>query len=84
MIADKYNSTAMLTTIDNPYDPFTDFEEWWLFDTTKGYNSCAYLDRIAKVNNAMSEEEANAAISDAIDEIIELNPLNIYKKVWPK
>lgn len=84
MIADKYNSTAMLTTVDNPYDPFTDFEEWWLFDTTKGYNSCAYLDRIAKVNNAMSEEEANAAISDAIDEIIELNPLNIYKKVWPK
>lgn len=84
MADNKYNNTAMLTTIDNPYDPYTDFREWWLYDTIKGYNSCAYLDRIAKVNDSMSEEEANAAISDAIDEIIELNPLNIYKKVWPK
>ena len=37
---------CMLTTIDNPYNPFTQFSKWFMFDTEKGYNSCGYLDRI--------------------------------------
>ena len=27
---------AMLTTSDNPYDPFTQFDEWYAFDERKG------------------------------------------------
>lgn len=42
---------AYLTTVDNPYNPKTQFEEWFLFDVEKGYNSCGYLDRIAKHQN---------------------------------
>ena len=47
----------MITTFDNPYDPFTQFNHWFLFDTEKGYNTCAYLDRVAKVSEEFSDEE---------------------------
>ena len=70
-----------LTTFDNPFDPFDDFTSWFLYDTEKGYNTCGYLDRIANVTDDMSQKEASKEIERAIDEIIELNPLNIYKKV---
>ena len=37
-----------LTTFDNPFNPFDQFDDWYLFDVEKGYCSCGYLDRIAK------------------------------------
>ena len=70
-----------LTTFDNPYDPFDDFTSWLLFDNEQGYNTCGYLDRIANVTDDMSQKEASQEIERAIDEIIQYNPLNIYKKV---
>lgn len=73
-----------LTTFDNPFDPFDDFTSWLMFDVAKGYNTCGYLDRIANVTDDMSQKEASKEIERAIDEIIELNPLNIYKKVERK
>lgn len=70
-----------LTTIDNPYDVFEEFNQWFLFDIEKGYNSCGYLDRIAKTTDEMTEQEENAEIERAIDEIIKYDFMNIYKKV---
>lgn len=70
-----------LTTFDNPYDPFDDFTSWYMYDVEQGYNTCGYLDRIANVTDDMSQKEANKEIERAIDEIIAINPLNIYKKV---
>lgn len=70
-----------LTTLDNPYDPFEDFTSWFMYDVEKGYNTCGYLDRVSNVTEDMSQNEASKEIERAIDEIIELNPLNIYKKV---
>ena len=70
-----------LTTIDNPFNPFEDFDQWFLFDTSKGYNSCAYLGRIARTSSQLTDEENAAEIERAIDEIIALDPMNVYKKV---
>ena len=72
---------VMLTTIDNPFDPFEQFTSWLLFDKEKGYNTCEYLARIAKVSDQLSDKENDDEIERAIDEIILYNPLNIYKKV---
>lgn len=72
---------SMLTTIDNPYDPFKEFDDWYNFDESKGYHSCSYLARIAKVSDELPEAEEEKAIETAIDEIIKLNVLGIYKKV---
>ena len=72
---------AMITTVDNPYDPFEQFTSWFLFDTEKGYNTCAYLGRIARTSDQLSEEENNKETERAIDEIIKYDFMNIYKKV---
>lgn len=71
----------MLTTIDNPFDPFKDFHRWFMFDMEKGYNTCAYLARIVKTSEQLSDYENELQIERAIDEIIEHDFLGIYKKV---
>ena len=72
---------VMLTTIDNPFNPFTQFDQWKAFDESKGYYSCAYLARIVKTSDELSEEDEALAIEQAIDEIVRLNILGIYRKV---
>ena len=75
------SNECRLTTIDNPFDPFTQFDDWFLFDTEKGYNSCSRLDRVTNLSDEMSEVEVNEEIERAIDEIIKYDFLNVYKKV---
>ena len=73
-----------LTTNDNPYEPFEQFESWLLFDSEKGYNSCGYLDRVSHTSDELSDKENEQEIERAIDEIIKYDFLNIYKKVKEK
>ena len=70
-----------LTTVDNPFNPFTQFLSWLMFDMEKGYNSCALLARIAQTSDLLSDEENNEEIERAIDEIIKNDFTNTYKKV---
>ena len=71
----------MLTTIDNPYDPFDNFSSWYMYDVESGYNSCAYLARIAKTSDQFTDVENDEEIERAIDEIIQYDFRNIYVKV---
>ena len=74
-------SECRLTTIDNPYDPFTQFNSWFMFDIEKGYNTCGYLGRIARTSDQFTDEENDEEIERAIDEIIKYDFMNIYRKV---
>ena len=74
-------STCMLTTIDNPFDPFEQFTSWLLFDKEKGYNSSERLMRIANISDDMTQKEVDEEIERAIDEIIKYDFMNIYVKV---
>lgn len=76
------DNEVFLTTFDNPYNPFTQFDEWLMFDIEKGYYTCNYLDRITRIEDDMTQKEEDAEIERAIDEIILYNPFNIYKKVY--
>jgi len=69
-----------LTTVDNPYNPFDDFEKWFMFDNIKGYGTCSYLARIARTSDALTPQENEQALETAIDEIIRLDALNMYRK----
>ena len=75
------SNDVMLTTYDNPFNPFEQFSSWFLFDVEKGYNTCSYLARIAKLSDEMSQQEEDEEVERAIDEIIKYDFMNIYKKV---
>lgn len=70
-----------LTTIDNPFNPFTDFEQWYAFDESNGYHSSEYLARIAKNSDNLSDEENEALNEEAIDEIVKFNLSGKHIKV---
>jgi hypothetical protein len=72
---------SMLTTTDNPFNPFTQFDDWYAYDTNQGYYTLSYLARIVKTSDELSEADEDIAIESAIDEIVALNILGIYKKV---
>ncbi len=74
-----------LTTIDNPYSPFSRFDSWYDFDTEKGYDCCGYIDRVLTLNNVqtsyLNEEEESKKIEEAIDQIVRDDPTGLYAKV---
>ena len=72
---------CMLSTNDNPFNPFKDFKNWLLFDVEKNYNSNEYLARIARTSEEFSDYENDLEIEKAIDEIIKYDFRNIYIKV---
>lgn len=75
------SNECMLTTFDNPFDPFEQFTLWFLFDVEKGYNTCSRLGRIAQISDELSEKETNEEVERAVDMIIEHDFMNIYKKI---
>lgn len=71
----------MLTTVDNPFDPFTQYDSWLNYDTTCGYFTPGFLARIAITSDDLSDADQRSAINAAIDEIVSQNVLGLYKKV---
>ena len=72
---------VMLTTIDNPFNPFDDFDNWLMFDREKDHKCCELLARNANISDEMSQFEIDEEVERAIDEIIKHDPLDIYQKV---
>lgn len=71
----------MLTTVDNPYDPFTEWDDWYLFDSIAGYHTPSFLGRIVRESPDMSEADQVLAVQDAIEEIVRENVSGLYRKV---
>ena len=74
-------ASHMLTTVDNPFDPFTQYSEWSAYDEGHGYYSASLLARIAVTSDELSEADQSLAIEQAIDEIVEENVLGLHRKV---
>lgn len=70
-----------ITTIDNPWDPIDNFDEWFAYDNSMGYGTCSYLARVAHTLDSLPDEVNDAEVERAIDEIIANDFMNIYKKV---
>jgi len=69
-----------LTTVDNPYNPFNNFRDWFNFDESHGYHSCSIVARLAPYSNDYLPSEQNAIIEAAIDRFIEADPIGLYMK----
>ena len=71
----------MLSTSDNPFNPFTQFDEWYSFDEGKGYCSSEYLARVMEDTTDYPEEERILAQNIAIEDILQYNLTGNYIKV---
>ncbi len=71
----------MLTTVDNPFNPFTHYDEWYTWDESHGYHSSSLLARVVVSSDDLSEADQSAAIEEAIGEIVEQNLSGVHRKV---
>lgn len=71
----------MLTTLDNPWNPWSHFDEWYAYDEQAGYHTSSLLARVTITSLELSEADQDLALEYAIDEICQENVLGIYRKV---
>lgn len=64
---------CMLSTSDNPYNPFTDFLKWYMFDIQHGYDTCGYLARVCEYTDDISDREERLSLNDAIEDALRYN-----------
>ena len=67
------DSDVMLTTVDNPWNPFTNYDEWYAYDNAKGYATPSLLARVANVSLDLSDPDFQFAVRQAMNEIVNLN-----------
>lgn len=72
---------SMLSTIDNPFNPFDDYEAWLAYDLALGYDTSGFLGRIATLSDDLSDSDQVMALESAIDEIVRENVTGTYIKV---
>lgn len=61
-----------LTSVDNPFDPFTDFDNWYRFDTEKGYYTAGLVARFTDANpDELSDADYNSEVEQAVDRALE-------------
>lgn len=70
-----------ISTDDNPFDPFNDFNRWYNFDVEHGYHSCALLARVSATSNELPQSDQDRAVEAAIDTIVQLNLSGHHIKV---
>jgi hypothetical protein len=61
---------TMLTTFDNPFDPFDEFDPWLMYDIELGWNTCGLLARVARHSDEFSTIEDKLETERAIDAIV--------------
>lgn len=71
----------MLTTVDNPFDPWTQWDEWFAYDMNSGYNTPGLLARVARSSSELSDADQHHAIQSAIEEIVRENLSGVHRKV---
>ena len=68
-----------VTTVDNPFDPFTQWDRWYRYDMNMGYNTCGRLANMAAISNDLSDAEIQDCIDAAIQDLIKFyEPFEIY------
>lgn len=72
----------MLTTSDNPYNPWTDYEQWLVYDAQAGYNMPGYVARI--YNEKLPESSIEFDNDDVyLAAMLEVLEQNIYGNIIP-
>ncbi len=71
----------LLTTVDNPYHPIDQYDEWRQFDMERGYYTEQRLAKVVSISYSLTDLENQRNINAAIDDFIRLDELNIWKRL---
>jgi hypothetical protein len=81
-MSEQSTKQSMLTTSDNPWNPFTHWDEWYAFDLAHGYDTCGLVARVVKSSTELSDEDQDEAIDLAFSEILTENLNSLYVIVY--
>lgn len=70
-----------LTTLDNPFDPFTNFENWNRFDEDHGYFTLSKICRVKNGDDELDDEREQEYLEEAIDTLLSFNLYGNWRKV---
>ena len=79
---EDHGQEVMLTTIDNPFDPFTQWDSWLRFDRDSGYYTNEYLARVSGTSELLSSNQNSSAILEAMEDIVQNNPTKMWVLVF--
>jgi hypothetical protein len=74
-------SDHLLSTSDNPFNPWTQWDEWLAHDMREQHHTLPYLARIIVSSDELSEADQDLAYDNAVSEILEENINGLYIKV---
>ena len=79
------NHLCMLTTIDNPFDPYDEsqWNDWLAFDQRNGYYCNELVAREIISSESLSDLDIAIAQEEAINRIVSLNVSGKFKKLLP-
>lgn len=69
---------CMLTTVDNPFDPFENFTEWYKIDMQFQYNTCALVARLVPDSENLPQPYMEQIKEEILTNWCRMNPLT-YK-----
>ena len=72
------NNEILLTTTDNPINPFTDWDAWYAEDLRLGHDTCGRISRAYVDTDDMSDLDNAIEYSRVIREIFSLDADNLY------
>ena len=72
----------MITTIDNPWNPFTHYHEWLDHDMRHGYNTDQWLYILSRSSNDLPMEEQDEQIDVGAQRLLELDPYGLHVKLY--
>ena len=79
-------NVCMLSSYDNPFDPFNpnEFKQFMFFEKDKGFDPCSIVARLANITDDMSDEEIDMETERAIDAFIAADFSNNFIKKTKK
>ena len=75
----------MLTTIDNPHNPKTEYDKWKRWDEDNDYNTESYIARLLDMEDEFDVEDdvkLNTLTNKVILDILEHDMLKVYTLVY--
>lgn len=75
--------SVALTTSDNPYNPITQYDDWYRYDAIEhDYATSGYFDRVSHTSTELSDELYLDDLEYAIDEAVKYDLISwLYEDV---